>query len=307
VCSSDLPSRCDGAMIGELAKGAVAIGRDVVRALPGMGPSLEDTVSGRTVMITGASSGIGRATALRIGGAGGTTLLVARRAAELERAAEEIRDTGGRAYVYPADLADMEEIDRMLERVLAEHASVDVLVNNAGLSIRRSVRHSYDRFHDYERTMQLNYFGAVRLIMGLLPGMRERHRGHIVNVSTLGVQATPPRFSAYIASKSALDAFTRVAAAEARADDVHFTTVHMPLVRTPMIEPTHVYDRLPALSPEQGAKLVCDAIRTRARQVGPSYGTVTEVAYAIAPGAVERVAAVGYSRAAARLLRGLQR
>ena len=147
--------------------------------------------------------------------------------------------------MYAADISDMESIDRLLERVLADHRNVDMLVNNAGRSIRRSIALSYDRFHDFERTMQLNYFGAVKLIIGLLPHMRERGSGHIVNVSSIGVQTNPPRFSAYVASKAALDAFTRVVASEVIGDGVTFTTIHMPLVRTPMIAPDEDVRRLP--------------------------------------------------------------
>ena len=145
----------------------------------------------------------------------------------------------------------MESVERLLERVLADHRNVDMLVNNAGRSIRRSIALSYDRFHDFERTMQLNYFGAVKLIIGLLPHMRERGSGHIVNISSIGVQTNPPRFSAYVASKAALDAFTRVVASEVIGDGVTFTTIHMPLVRTPMIAPTKMYDAFPAISPRR--------------------------------------------------------
>ncbi len=249
-----------------------------------LGPrSLHSAVDGRTVMVTGASSGIGRAAAVEIGRAGGTVLLVARTAAGLEDTAREIKTSHGRAEVFCADLSAEQSIDELLERVFAQHPTIDVLVNNAGRSIRRSLALSYDRFHDFERTMQLNYLGPVKLVLGLLPGMRERRSGQIVNVSTLGVQTNAPRFSAYIASKAALDAFTRVAAAECADDGVQFTTIHMPLVRTPMSAPTKLYDRFPALTPEQAAQLVSDAIRTRVDHVGPHVGALTELGYAISP------------------------
>jgi NAD(P)-dependent dehydrogenase (short-subunit alcohol dehydrogenase family) len=162
------------------------------------------------------------------------------------------------------------------------------------VSIRRSLALSYDRFHDFERTTQVNYLGPVKLILGLLPGMRERGRGQIVNVSTLGVQTNAPRFSAYIASKAALDAFTRVAAAECADDGVRLTTIHMPLVRTPMSAPTKLYDRFPALTPEQAAQLICDAIRTRADHVGPHVGAFTELGYAISPGVAKEILGAVY-------------
>ncbi|HEY4896101.1 MAG TPA: SDR family NAD(P)-dependent oxidoreductase, partial [Solirubrobacteraceae bacterium] len=256
--------------------------------------SLQSAVDGRTVMVTGASSGIGRAAAVEIGRAGGTVLLVARTTARLKDTAREIEASHGLAEVYRADLSAEHSIDALLERVLAEHPTIDVLVNNAGRSIRRSLALSYDRFHDFERTMQLNYFGPVKLILGLLPGMRERRGGQIVNVSTLSVQTNAPRFSAYIASKAALDAFTRVAAAECADDGVQFTTIHMPLVRTAMSAPTKLYDRFPALTPEQAAQLICDAIRTRADHVGPHLGAFTELGYAISPAVAKEILGAAY-------------
>jgi short-subunit dehydrogenase len=177
----------------------------------------------------------------------------------------------------------------MASEVLERHGRVDVLVNNAGKSIRRSVSHSYDRFHDYQRTMKLNYFGPVKLILALLPGMRDRHRGHIVNISTMGLQTNTPRFAAYLASKAALDAFSRSIAAEIIDDGVHITTVYMPLVRTPMIAPTKIYDRFPALSTEEAADLICDAIRKRPKRIATALGTLGQLSYAIAPGAQDLV------------------
>ena len=206
------------------------------------------------MLITGASSGIGRAAAIKVAAAGGIPLLVARTAEKLEEVREEIERAGGVAHVYTADLSDYDSIDRMVEKALADHPSIDVLVNNAGRSIRRSVALSYDRIHDYERTIRLNYLGTVKLILALLPHMREQKSGHIVNVSSIGVQTNPPRFSAYVASKSALDAFTRVASSETIGDNVTFTTIHMPLVRTPMIAPTKMYDSFPTISPGRGGR-----------------------------------------------------
>ena len=277
----------------ELARSVGRVGQSVAGPLLGPRP-LRSAVDGRTVMVTGASSGIGRAAALEIGRAGATVLLVARSTARLEDTAREIEASHGLAEVYCADLSAEASIDELLERVLAEHPTIDVLVNNAGRSIRRSLALSYERFHDFERTMQLNYFGPVKLILGLLPGMRDRRSGQIVNVSTLGVQTNAPRFSAYIASKAALDAFTRVAAAECADDGVQFTTIHMPLVRTPMSAPTKLYDRFPALTPEQAAQLICDAIRTRADHVGPRLGAFTEAGYKISPTVAKEILGAAY-------------
>jgi NAD(P)-dependent dehydrogenase (short-subunit alcohol dehydrogenase family) len=258
------------------------------------GRSLQEELGGKHVMITGASSGIGRATALKIAAAGGVPLLVARNVEKLEEVRAEIVATGGTAYVYAADIADMESVDRLVERVLADHRNVDALVNNAGRSIRRSIALSYDRFHDFERTMQLNYFGAIKLIIGLLGHMRERGSGHIVNISSIGVQTNPPRFSAYVASKAALDAFTRVVASEVIGDGVTFTTIHMPLVRTPMIAPTKMYDAFPAITPEEAADMISEALRSRPKHMGTRLGTFGEVAYTLSPKAVDRLLHLAY-------------
>ncbi|HUN78433.1 MAG TPA: SDR family oxidoreductase [Solirubrobacteraceae bacterium] len=256
--------------------------------------TLEQAVEGRRVLITGASSGIGRSTALKVAAAGGIPLLVARNVERLEEVRAEIVASGGSAYVYAADMSDMDSVDDLVARVLADHRHVDFVVNNAGRSIRRSIALSYDRFHDFERTMQLNYFGAIRLILGLLPDMRERGFGHIVNISSIGVQTSPPRFSAYVASKAALDAFTRVVASETIGDGVTFTTIHMPLVRTPMIAPTKMYDAFPAITPDEAADMICEAIRSRPKHIGTRLGTAGEVAYALSPKAVDRILHLAY-------------
>ncbi|HTC58993.1 MAG TPA: SDR family oxidoreductase, partial [Solirubrobacteraceae bacterium] len=256
--------------------------------------TLGEAVRDKRVLITGASSGIGRATAVKVAAAGGIPLLVARNVEKLEEVRAEIVATGGLAYVYAADISDMDEVDRLIERVKDDHRNVDMLVNNAGRSIRRSISLSYERFHDFERTMQLNYFGAVKLIIGLLPQMRARGFGHIVNISSIGVQTNPPRFSAYVASKAALDAFTRVVASEVIGDGVTFTTIHMPLVRTPMIAPTKLYDAFPTITPEQAADMICEALRTRPKHMGTSLGTFGEVLYALSPSTVDRILHLAY-------------
>jgi NAD(P)-dependent dehydrogenase (short-subunit alcohol dehydrogenase family) len=188
----------------------------------------------------------------------------------------------------------MEAIDDVVTRMLADHPAIDVLVNNAGRSIRRSIQLSEDRFHDFERTIQLNYFGAIKMIMALLPHWRERGSGHVVNVSSIGVQTAPPRFSAYVASKGALDAWTRVVSSEVIGDGVSFTTIHMPLVRTPMIAPTKLYDHFPTISPDEAADLICEAIRTRPKQINTRLGTAGEVLYALAPKAVDQILHMAY-------------
>jgi NAD(P)-dependent dehydrogenase (short-subunit alcohol dehydrogenase family) len=256
--------------------------------------SFEHAVNGRTVLITGASTGIGRAAALKIAAAGGVPLLVARTREKLEEVRDEIVARGGTAYVYPCDLSDLEAIEATVATILGEHAAVDMLVNNAGRSIRRGVSLSYDRFHDYQRTMQLNYFGAIKMIMCLMPHMKERHFGHVVNVSSIGAQTNPPRFSAYVASKAALDAWTRVVSSEVIGDNISFTTIHMPLVKTAMIAPTKMYDAFPTITPDEAADHICEAIRSKPKTINTRLGTFGEVAYALAPKAVDQILHTAY-------------
>ena len=261
----------------------------VDRNLLRLHPSLRSAVAGKVILVTGASSGIGRATSVRLGAAGATVLLVARSDDLLSEVRAEIEGTGGRAYVYSCDLADLEKVDQLVETVLREHGHVDVLVNNAGRSIRRKVANSRDRFHDFERPMQLNYFAAVRLTMGLLPVMSDRRSGQIVNISSWAVQVRPARFSGYTASKAALEAWSDSVQGEVLDDGIVFTNVRMPLVRTPMIEPTKVYRRIPALTPEQAATVVCDAIVSRARRVSPMAARMLSITEAISPSMGDRI------------------
>ena len=245
--------------------------------------SLEGNVRGKVVLITGASSGIGKTSALRLAGAGAHVLLVARSADKLEETAAEIAELGGISTVYQADASNLEDCDRLVAEVLKNHGFIDVLINNAGRSIRRSLELSYDRFHDFERTMQINYFGAVRLTMGLLPSMSERKEGHVINMSSISALTPSPRFSAYVASKSALDAWTRAAAVEFSDRNVRFTTINMPLVRTPMIAATSVYDSMPVLSPDEAADMVVDAVINKPKRIATNMGIYLQVMTALAP------------------------
>ncbi len=252
-------------------------------------PAVRDSLRGAHVVITGASSGIGRAVALKVAAAGGVPVLVARGTEGLERTRTAIELRGGTAYVYPCDLSDLEAVDVLCQRLVADLPSVDVVVNNAGRSIRRSLRLSEDRFHDFERTMALNYFGAIRLVMGLLPTMREQRGGHVVNVSSIGVQTSPPRFSAYVASKAALDAWSNVVASEVVGDGITFTSIHMPLVRTPMISPTTLYDKFPTISAAQAADLVVRAVVDRPHEINTLLGNAGAVVHTVAPKAAFRI------------------
>ncbi len=245
--------------------------------------TLRARVAGKVVLVTGGSAGIGKATALRLAEAGATTLIVGRDRTKLDAAVKEAADRGLVLHPYATDIANAEQCDALIARIIAEHGGVDVLVNNAGRSIRRGIEHSYDRLHDFERAMQVNYFAAVRLTMGFLPGMVQRHSGHVVNISTIGVLTNAPRFSAYVASKAAMEAWTRCAASEFLDREVHFTTVNMPLVRTAMIAPTKFYQQVPALSPEEAADMVIEAIVKRPSRSATPLGIFGQVTHALTP------------------------
>jgi len=255
---------------------------------------LRERVSGRAVLITGASSGIGEALANRLGDAGAKVLLVARSVDKLEEMKRGIEARGGTAFVYSGDLSNADDTQRIIRMVLAEHDQVDILVNNAGISIRRSVQKSYDRVHDFERTLALNFLGAVRLIMGFLPGMRAQEQGQILNVSTIGVQVNVPRYGAYIASKAALDAFSRVLAVEALKDGIKVTTIYMPLIKTPMMKSTTIYDAFPMRTAEQAANLIVNGIIHQPKRVATPIGNLFELAYGVAPNAIDRVLNAAY-------------
>jgi len=248
---------------------------------------IDRTLSGRVkdkvVVVTGSSSGIGKATALKLAEAGAKVILVARGEEKLLETKQEIDKLGGKAWIYTADVSDLPSCDALVARVLKQHGACDYLVNNAGRSIRRGVINSFERFHDFERTMQLNYFGSLRLILGFLPKMIEQKRGHIINISSIGVLSNAPRFSAYVASKAALDSFAACAASEFLDKGIAFTTINMPLVRTPMIAPTKMYENVPTLSPEEAADLVVEAIIHKPVRIATRLGIFGAVCHAAAP------------------------
>jgi NAD(P)-dependent dehydrogenase (short-subunit alcohol dehydrogenase family) len=252
---------------------------------PGGHPSekaLRDTVDGKVVLVTGASYGIGEATARKLAAAGATVLLVARSGDRLEELKKQFSKAGGRAYVYTTDVSDPESVDALAAEVLERHDHVDVLVNNAGKSIRRSIELSYDRFQDFERTIRVNYLGPVKLVLALLPSMRARGQGHIVNVSTSGVRMPPaPRWSAYVASKTAFDVFIRTVALEGARDGVTVSSVYMPLVHTRMSAPTPAFRYVPGLSAEEAADLVCKAIVERPKVISPWWVSAVEAGSAV--------------------------
>lgn len=270
-------------------------------------PRLVPRAEGKVIVVTGASSGIGFSAARKLGKAGAKVCLMARTREKLEETQHIIRDMGGQAWIYPCDLSDMEAIDACAEAILADNGHVEVLINNAGHSIRRSVYESLGRFHDFERTMRLNYFGAIRMIMALLPSMSARRAGHIINISTLGVLTNVPRFSAYVASKAALDAFSRCFSAEVKTRNIHVTTIYMPLVRTPMIAPAKIYDYFPSLTPDQAADMIMTAIISKPKNIKTLLGTASQLIYALWPDLNDYVLSRGFhlfpSSAAARGVR----
>jgi NAD(P)-dependent dehydrogenase (short-subunit alcohol dehydrogenase family) len=245
--------------------------------------SLAGKVKDKVVVVTGGTSGIGEATAYKMAGSGARVVIVARDPKKAAPVLERIRRAGGSAEFLSCNLADLAECDRVVAAVLEKHGRCDYLVNNAGRSIRRGIASSFDRFHDFERTMALNYFGSLRLIMGFLPSMIKAGGGHVINISSIGVLTQVPRFSAYVASKAALDAFTGCAASEFAHNNIAFTTINMPLVKTPMIAPTDLYSRVPTLTPEEAADLIAEAIQSRPVRIATRLGVFGAILHAVAP------------------------
>jgi NAD(P)-dependent dehydrogenase (short-subunit alcohol dehydrogenase family) len=248
--------------------------------------SLRGTVGGKVVLVTGGSSGIGLAAAIKFAEAGAVTIICARDEVKLKEAEAEIRSKAGKdapVHIYSADIANEQSCSEMVAWITETFGGVDFLINNAGRSIRRAIENSYDRFHDFERTMQLNYFGCLRVTMGLLPGMVKKRKGHVVNISSIGVLTNAPRFSAYVASKAALDAWTRCASSEYSDLGISFTTINMPLVRTPMIAPTKIYNNVPTLSPEEAADMIAQACVYKPVRIATRLGITGQLMHALVP------------------------
>ncbi|RYL29545.1 SDR family NAD(P)-dependent oxidoreductase [Acinetobacter piscicola] len=255
----------------------------------------QQKVQDKVVLITGASSGIGLTVAHKLADAGAHVLLVSRTEETLKEVQADIQAKGGKADIFPCDLNDMDAIDVVSKQIISSVDHIDILINNAGRSIRRAVHESIDRFHDFERTMQLNYFGAVRLVLNILPQMMHRKNGQIINISSIGVLANATRFSAYVASKAALDAFSRCLSAEVHSHKIAITSVYMPLVRTPMIAPTKIYKYVPTLSPEQAADLIAYAIVKRPKKVATHLGRLASITYSIAPEINNKLMSIGFN------------
>jgi short-subunit dehydrogenase len=256
--------------------------------------AIAKAVKGKNILITGASSGIGESTAYLLSECGAHVILLARTEEKLKSVKDAIEALGGKASYYPCDLTDMDDIEKTTSQIIADFDYVDVLINNAGRSIRRSVHESVNRFHDFERTMDINYFGAVKTILCFLPMMISRQSGQIINISSIGVLANSPRFAAYVASKAALDAFSRCLAAEVKGDKVTVTNIFMPLVRTPMIAPTKMYRYMPALMPEEAALMVAEAVVNKPNSIACNMGKFASATYSLVPAFNVGIQSIGY-------------
>jgi NAD(P)-dependent dehydrogenase (short-subunit alcohol dehydrogenase family) len=258
---------------------------------------LRGAISGRTALVTGASYGIGEATARKLAAAGATVLMVARSAERLDDLAASINAGGGQAVAYPTDLTDETAVQALTKQVTETHGPLDVVVSNAGKSLRRSLHHQYDRPHDFQRTIDINYLGPIWLLIGLLPAMRENGRGHVVNVSSVGVRVVPgPQWGAYQASKGAFDRWLRSVAPELHVDGLGVTSVYFALVRTRMIEPTPMLGRLPALHPDEAADVIAKAIIERPRVIEPPWVWPAELASVLLAGPADQAARLWHRR-----------
>jgi NAD(P)-dependent dehydrogenase (short-subunit alcohol dehydrogenase family) len=256
---------------------------------------LRRAVSGKTVLVTGASYGVGEATARALAAAGATVLAVARSEDRLDDLVASITTGGGRAVSYPTDLTDESAVNALAERIGDEHGALDIVVSNAGKSLRRSLHHQYDRPHDFQRTIDINYLGPIRLLLGVLPAMREHGGGHVISVSSIGVRVPPgPQWGAYQASKGAFDIWLRSVAPELHADGVDVTSIYLALVRTRMTEPTPVLRKLPGLSADEAADVVAKAIIERPRTIEPWWAWPAEVTSVALAGPVDWAARLWY-------------
>jgi NAD(P)-dependent dehydrogenase (short-subunit alcohol dehydrogenase family) len=252
---------------------------------------LRAAVAGKTALVTGASYGVGAATARKLAAAGATVIVVARSTDKLDDLVAAIAAGGGHAVALPADLADQEAIAALVDEIERRHGALDVVVSNAGKSLRRALHEQYDRPQDFQRTIDVNYLGPVRLLLGVLPAMRAHGGGHVVNVSSVGVRVPPgPQWGAYQASKGAFDRWLRSVAPELHADGVDVTSIYFALIRTRMIEPTPMLGRLPGLTAEQAADVVARAIQERPRAIAPPWTFAVEVASVLLAGPADRAA-----------------
>ena len=258
---------------------------------------LRSVISGKTALVTGASFGVGEATARKLAAAGATVLVVARSADRLHDLAASINAGGGKAVAYPTDLTDDAAVGALTKQIGEEHGALDIVVSNAGKSLRRSLHDQYDRPQDFQRTIGINYLGPIQLLLGVLPAMRAQGRGHIVNVSSVGVRVPPgPQWGVYQASTGAFDRWLRSVAPELHADGVDVSSVYFALVRTRMIEPTPILRKLPGLDPDQAADVIAKAIIQRPRTIAPPWVGPVELASVLLAGPADRAARIWYRR-----------
>jgi NAD(P)-dependent dehydrogenase (short-subunit alcohol dehydrogenase family) len=259
--------------------------------------TLRSAVSGKTVLVTGASFGVGEATARKVAAAGATVLVVARSADRLHELAASINAGGGKAVAYPTDLTDEAAVAALTTKIGEQCGALDVVVSNAGKSLRRSLHDQYDRPHDFQRTIDINYLGPIQLLLGVLPAMRAQGGGHVVNVSSVAVRVPPgPQWGVYQASKGAFDRWLRSVAPELHADGVDVTSVYFALVRTRMIEPTPVLGKLPGLDPDEAADVIAKAIIQRPRTLAPPWVGPVELASVLLAGPADRAARIWYRK-----------
>jgi NAD(P)-dependent dehydrogenase (short-subunit alcohol dehydrogenase family) len=258
---------------------------------------LRSAISGKTVLVTGASYGVGEATARKLAAAGATVLVVARSADKLDELAASINASGGKAVAYPTDLTDETAVGELTKKIGDEHGALDIVVSNAGKSLRRSLHDQYDRPQDFQRTIEINYLGPIKLLLGVLPAMREQGRGHIVNVSSVAVRVPPgPQWGVYQASKGAFDRWLRSVGPELHTDGVDVTSVYFALVRTRMIEPTPILGKLPGLDPDEAADVIAKAIIERPRTLAPPWVGPVELASVLLAGPADWAARIWYRR-----------
>lgn len=230
---------------------------------------LECTLKGKTVLITGASSGIGEQLAYMLEDVDVHLILVARREEKLLAIKREIEKRAAKVSIFPADLRNNEEMEKLLEFIHKLPDGLDLIVSNAGISIRRSIKDSLSRYHDFTRTMAINYFAPVQLLLSTIP-LLKKNQGQIINVSTVNALLIPfPFWAAYQASKAAFDTWFRSAAPELNAEGISTTSIYLPLVRTPMILPTAAYREMPAMSPVHVAKIICRSMYTKRKSYTP--------------------------------------
>lgn len=262
--------------------------------------------AGKVIVITGSSSGIGAAAARQLAERGAIVCVLARRAEQLAKIVDDITARGGTAFAYAADLTDDDSTTTAVDQIFKDHGHVDVLINNAGRSIRRPIKESFDRLHDHERVMAANYFGAIRITNRILPAMLERRRGHVVFSSTMSTQLPIPLFSAYLASKSALESYARSLSAELGSEGISSTIVYFPMVRTEMSGATDIYSAMKMMSADDAGSWLVKAALQKPSRVTSWTGAVSQAGMSVLPGAITKITTPLFQRMDRNLARKSQ-